>query len=70
MQSKSMSWIEVTSSTLFGYIIALLATAIILPLFGFNSSSAQNAKIALLFTVISIIRGYIFRRLFNWIAHR
>lgn len=68
MQTKLMSFVETVSSTVFGYIIALFATAIILPLFGFNSSGIQNVQIAAIFTVVSIIRGYVFRRLFNWLS--
>lgn len=68
MQSKTMSLIEITSSTLFGYLVALIATAIILPLFGFQSSLSQNIQISALFTIISIVRGYIFRRIFNRFA--
>jgi hypothetical protein len=39
---------------------------VILPLFGYPISVADSIYISILFTLISIIRGYVVRRYFNW----
>lgn len=67
MQSKKMSLIETVLSVLIGYIVALLSQIVVFPLFDIEVSLTDNLLIGLLFTVISIIRGYYIRRLFNWI---
>ena len=67
MQSKKMSLIETLSSVAIGYIISLASQMIIFPIFGIEVSFEDNLLIGLFFTVISIIRGYYVRRLFNWI---
>ena len=67
MQSKKMSLIETVLSVLIGYIVALLSQIVVFPLFDIKVSLIDNLLMGLLFTVISIIRGYYIRRLFNWI---
>ena len=67
MQTKKMSLIETVLSVLIGYIVALLSQIVVFPLFDIEVSLIDNLLIGLLFTVISIIRGYYIRRLFNWI---
>ena len=67
MQSKKMSLIETIVGVAIGYIVALLSQIVIFPLFDIEVSLIDNLLIGLLFTVISIIRGYYIRRLFNWI---
>ena len=67
MQSKKMSLIETIVSVAIGYVVALLSQIVVFPLFDIEVSLIDNLLIGLLFTVISIIRGYYVRRLFNWI---
>jgi hypothetical protein len=68
MQKKSHSLIESLVNVLIGYIIALLAQLSIFPLFGINISMSDNLMIGALFTVVSIVRSYALRRLFNYIS--
>ena len=70
MQTKKMSLIETLSSVAIGYVISLALQMIIFPIFGINVSLTDNLIIGLFFTAISIIRGYLVRRLFNWINFR
>jgi len=65
MQSKKHSFIESIINVLIGYIIAVLSQIIIFPLFGININLSDNFLIGLWFTLISIIRSYMIRRLFN-----
>ena len=64
-QSKLMSWVETCLNTGIGFGIAMTAQILVFPLFGFNPPLATNFYIALIFTVISIVRGYIMRRIFE-----
>ena len=64
-QSRKHSFFEVCCSTAFGYIIALGTQYLVFPWFEIETSHSDNMTIALIFTLVSIIRSYIFRRLFN-----
>lgn len=65
MQTKRNSFIEATTNTAIGFIISLASTFLVFPLVGVNTTSKQNLEVTLYFTVISIIRGYVLRRMFN-----
>lgn len=65
MQTKKQSFIEASINTFIGFVISYASTFIIFPLMGFNSSASKNIIITLFFTVVSIFRGYVVRRLFN-----
>ena len=70
MQSKKMSMVESAASTAVGYTVATAANYFILPLFGYAVSLADASWIGVIFTVISLARGYFVRRLFNWMHMR
>lgn len=65
MQPRFWSLIEVVLNTIVGFVVAMLAQAFIFPLYGFKSTLGENLQIAAFFTVVSIIRSYWMRRLFN-----
>lgn len=70
MQDKRMSLIESISNVAVGFIIAMITWRfLICPIFGFTHSVANNLKITAIFTVISIVRGYLVRRFFNGRFH-
>lgn len=64
-QSRKHSMLEALVNVLIGYGIALAAQLVIFPLFGIHVSPQDNILIGLLFTVVSIVRSYALRRLFN-----
>lgn len=64
-QSRKHSMLESLVNVLVGYGIALAAQLLIFPLFGIHVSLQDNIVIGLLFTVVSIVRSYALRRLFN-----
>lgn len=64
-QSKTHSFAESITNTAVGYLINLAAQAIIFPAFGLHVTLSTNIKIGLIFTVISIARGYLLRRWFT-----
>lgn len=69
-QSKLMSAVEVGSSIAFGFTISYIANIMVLPLFGYQVTLTDAAGIGVIFTAISIVRSYVFRRLFNWLHVR
>lgn len=70
MQSKKHSLLEAALSTFIGFFVAYWAGWFILPAFGFAVTHQSNFIITCLFTVISVIRGYLVRRLFNLLHTR
>lgn len=66
MQSKKLSLIESICNVGSGFIISLLVWVYLIgPLFGIEKDLKQGLGITCIFTGISIVRGYIWRRLFN-----
>ena len=65
MQSKTQSLIEATLNALSGYLIAVGAQVLIFPWFGIHIPLHENFIMAFLFTLISIVRSYFWRRFFN-----
>lgn len=64
-QSRAGSLAETLASTGIGFCVAFIATATIMPAFGYQVTAADNVAITAIFTAISIARGYLVRRLFN-----
>lgn len=69
-QSHRMSLVESAVNTLGGFGIALYAQVTIFPWFGINIPLSESADIACIMLVISLIRQYTFRRLFNLLDKR
>lgn len=65
MQTKRRSFIEAVTNVLIGYLVAVISNFIVLPLFGYQVSLFDGFAIGVVFTVISLIRSYVIRRLFN-----
>lgn len=69
-QSKKASVVEVIVNVLLGYTVAVTAQYFIFPWFGLYVTLADNMLMGLIFTVVSIIRSYCLRRMFNWFTVR
>jgi hypothetical protein len=65
MQSRTMSIIESVANVAIGYGIAVCAQIAIFPLFGINVPIGDNLAIGGLFTIVSLLRSYFLRRIFN-----
>ena len=65
MQTRISSFIENLCDTASGFIIALIIVQFVLPLYGYKINLQQATEITFIFTCVSIIRGYIWRRYFN-----
>ena len=65
MQTKKHSAFESVVNVIAGYTTAIITQIVVFPVFGIETSTSDNMKIALIFTVISLIRSYVIRRSFN-----
>lgn len=66
-QSKRMSLIETLISVGIGFVVSVTVSIFLYPLFGHSFSLLANMGIIAIFTVISIVRGYLVRRMFVWL---
>jgi hypothetical protein len=65
-QSKLESFVEASLNTASGFIVSLFVWQFIAaPLFGYHVTWRDNVLLTALFTVVSIIRSYVWRRFFN-----
>ena len=65
-QSRTMSAVENVCNVASGFLVAMfLWRFIVTPYLGIPVSYGTNFAVVALFTVSSIIRGYIWRRVFN-----
>ena len=65
-QSRRRSAVEAIMNVIIGYMVAVFANLIVLPMFGYNVTLSDGTAIGLAFTIISLIRSYVIRRVFNY----
>ena len=65
MQSKKQSLIETLTSVFVGWLIGVILNLTVLPLFDYNITVVDSIWVSLIFTAVSVIRGYVIRRAFN-----
>ena len=65
MQSKKHSIIESITNTFVGMAVSFLIQIAIYPIMGITVKLSQNVIITIVFTIASILRGYIIRRIFT-----
>ncbi len=64
-QSRTMSLVESVTNVIVGYGVAVVTQLLIFPIFGLHTTLAQNLKMGAVFTVVSILRSFLLRRLFE-----
>lgn len=69
-QSRRHSLLESILNTATGFAVTMVAQDILYPLYGFKSSMSTNFALASWFTILSILRSYLWRRTFNWLHLR
>lgn len=67
-QPRTHSIMETVASTAIGFGVSWAATPVILGAFDMHPSGAQSAGITACFTVLSLVRGYVVRRVANRMA--
>jgi len=65
MQSRCQSLIEAITNVVVGYALAVITQIIVFPWFGLQVSLSDNLAIGALFVMISLLRSYALRRLFE-----
>ena len=65
MQTKKQSFIETLTSVFVGWLIGVILNLTILPFFDYNITVVDSLWVSLIFTVVSVVRGYVIRRWFN-----
>lgn len=63
-QSRTMTMIETLVDVAIGFALSVVITAIVMPAYGHKVALTDNLQITAIFTVSSIIRGYVVRRAF------
>jgi hypothetical protein len=65
MQSRVMSALEAITNVVVGYGIAVMTQVLVFPHFGLTASLGDNLLLGIIFTVVSLVRSYALRRMFN-----
>ena len=65
MQTKTQSLIEAFLNTLSGYLISVLVQVLLFPAYGVHLSLGDNMQLVAIFTAVSIVRSYFWRRYYN-----
>ena len=68
MQSRRMSLVEAVANVALGYVIAVGTQLLVFPLFQLDVSIGDNLLIGGLFTIASIARSFLLRRIFERIS--
>jgi hypothetical protein len=64
-QSRRLSLLEAMTNVFVGYALAVLTQLIVFPWFGLTTSLQDNLAIGAAFVVVSFIRSYALRRVFE-----
>lgn len=64
-QSRLMSLVESIANVIIGYGVAVITQILIFPIFELHTTLAQNLQMGAVFTVVSIARSFVLRRLFE-----
>ena len=66
-QTRTGSLVEAIGNVVIGFGINFAANLYVLPLVGFQVTPSTAFEIGMIFTVISVVRSYVLRRVFNGI---
>ncbi len=64
-QSPIMSVIEAATNVVVGYVLAIATQMVVFPRFGIETGLSEHMTIGLAFVGVSLVRGYVLRRLFE-----
>lgn len=69
-QSRVMSFMESLANVVVGYGVAVVTQLVVFPLFGLHTTLAANLMMGAVFTLVSVVRSYGLRRLFEHLRAR
>jgi hypothetical protein len=64
-QSRRMSLIESATNVIVGYVLAIVTQIVVFPWFGLETGLQEHLTIGLAFVGVSLVRGYVLRRIFD-----
>jgi hypothetical protein len=64
-QSRLMSLAESFANVIVGYGVAVVTQILIFPMFGLQTTLGQNLAMGGVFTIVSLARSFLLRRLFE-----
>lgn len=64
-QSRIMSMVEAVTNVVVGYVLAIATQIVVFPWFGIEAAFREHLAIGLVFVGVSLIRGYLLRRMFE-----
>ena len=64
-QSRLMSLAESVANVIVGYGVAVVTQILIFPVFGLQTTLGQNIAMGGVFTIVSLARSFLLRRLFE-----
>ena len=64
-QSRLMSLVESVANVTVGYSMAVVTQILIFPVFGLYATVAQTLQMGVVFTLVSLARSYVLRRMFE-----
>ena len=65
-QTRSMSLVESVANTGAGFLVSLVLQISLFSLMSIETTTSQNILMSGVFTVASLVRGYVMRRVFVW----
>lgn len=69
-QGRTTSALEALANIVLGWLVALATQLLVFPVMGLSVTVAQHLGIGAAFTVVSFLRSYCLRRLFDRLTHR
>ena len=69
-QSKLQSGVEAITQTIVAFLLATLIQPWVFLLWDIQVNYSTSMQIAVIFTLVSLVRSYIVRRVFNWVHHK
>lgn len=69
-QSRKMSLVETCANTTLGFLTSYVTWEILSRVFDTGLSVKENLFITCVFTVVSLLRGYLVRRVFNHLGSK
>ena len=70
LQSRAMSLVEAVANVVVAYGVAVATQMIVFPVVGLHATLDQSLGIGLIFTVVSLVRSYALRRIFQFLCFR
>ena len=67
---RRLDRVEAIVNASLGLIVSYIAVIVLFPLFGWDVTSQKSFAISVIFFALSVLRGYVLRRVFRWIDAR